>query len=138
MLEITGCPGRRLIVCESVFSMDGDLAPLAGLRDLATCYDATLLVDDAHAIGVFGSGGGLVYPLRATCDSESLLTLGTLSKALGSLGGFVASGCEMREYLLNRTPQLYLCHRASAAQRRGGFGRSGVHCRRFRRWASGS
>ena len=105
-LRTTPCRGNRLIVCESVYSMDGDVAPLTELRRLANEYDALLLVDEAHAIGVWGEGGGVMCEIRRggrddSQASPSELTLGTLGKALGSLGGFVACTREMREYLVN-------------------------------------
>jgi 8-amino-7-oxononanoate synthase len=108
-LRTTSCRGHRLIVCESVFSMDGDIAPLRELRRLATQYEAALLVDEAHAIGVWGRGGGLGCGLgrELSCESANAsgsladLTAGTLGKALGSLGGFVACSRQTREYLVN-------------------------------------
>jgi 8-amino-7-oxononanoate synthase len=98
LLRSTPCRGHRLIVCESVFSMDGDIAPLAQLRQLATQYEASLLVDEAHAIGIWGRGGGLGRELGGTAAE---LTAGTLGKSLGSLGGFVVGSRETREYLVN-------------------------------------
>jgi 8-amino-7-oxononanoate synthase len=92
--------GRRLIVTESVFSMDGDLAPLADLARAAEHAGAMMLVDEAHATGVFGPGGaGLVRQSggKAACN----LAMGTLSKALGGYGGFVACTDEMAAWLTN-------------------------------------
>jgi 8-amino-7-oxononanoate synthase len=99
LLRSNSARGFRFILCESVFSMDGDLAPLAELHRLAAEYDAALLVDEAHAIGVFGQGGGL---LRHLGLPPAGLTVGTLGKALGSLGGFLVSSATTREYLVNR------------------------------------
>jgi 8-amino-7-oxononanoate synthase len=98
LVERTPCRGRRLFVCESVYSMDGDLAPLAELEALARRVDAALVVDEAHAVGVLGGGGGLCRALGVRPD----VLVGTLGKALGSVGGFVACDPELRLYLLNR------------------------------------
>jgi 8-amino-7-oxononanoate synthase len=98
LLHSTPCRGHRFVVCESVFSMDGDLAPLAELRSIATQYQASLMVDEAHAIGIWGHGGGLCRELAMPAAE---LTAGTLGKALGSLGGFVACSRNTREYLVN-------------------------------------
>ena len=98
LLQSTPCRGHRFIVCESVFSMDGDIAPLAGLRRLATQYEASLLVDEAHAIGIWGNGGGLCRELGHLATE---LTVGTLGKAFGSHGGFVVGSRDTREYLVN-------------------------------------
>jgi 8-amino-7-oxononanoate synthase len=98
LVERTVCRGRRVVVCESVYSMDGDVAPLADLAALARRADAALVVDEAHAVGVFGGGGGLCRALGVRAD----VVVGTLGKALGSVGGFVACDATLREYLLNR------------------------------------
>lgn len=77
-----------LVLTESVFSMDGDVAPLAAIHDICTTHDAWLMVDDAHGIG-------FMQPFKADIIS------GTLSKALGSYGGYVAGSATLREYLIN-------------------------------------
>jgi 8-amino-7-oxononanoate synthase len=99
---LAGAPGkgRRLVLTESVFSMDGDLAPLADIARIAEQHGAMVLVDEAHATGVFGPrGAGRV---RAE-GVEALvnLSMGTLSKALGGGGGFVACSEAMRVRLIN-------------------------------------
>ena len=91
---------RCLITTDSVFSMDGDLAPLREIMDLANQYDCMVLVDEAHGTGVFGDrGGGLTNALGIQQD---LIQVGTLSKALGSLGGYVAGSAKLIDYLRNR------------------------------------
>lgn len=91
---------RCLITTDSVFSMDGDLAPLQAIMDLAATYDCMVLVDEAHGTGVFGDrGGGLTNALGIEQD---LIQVGTLSKALGSLGGYVAGSAKLIDYLRNR------------------------------------
>jgi 8-amino-7-oxononanoate synthase len=92
---------KCLIVTDSVFSMDGDLCPLPQLLGLARQFNCMVLVDEAHATGVFGaSGAGCVEHFG--CTGETLIQVGTLSKALGSLGGYVAGTAALIDFLRNR------------------------------------
>ncbi len=100
LLATTPVRGRRFVVCESVYSMDGDVAPLASLGSLARAHGASFIVDEAHAIGVFGEGRGLCRALPSQAAPD--LVLGTLGKALGSFGGFAAGSRLLRELLVNR------------------------------------
>ena len=93
----SAAPGRRFIVTESVFSMDGDRADLATLRRLAAAYDAFLYVDEAHATGVLGHQG---MGLCASQDGIDLV-MGTFSKALGSFGAYVAGSRALIDFLQN-------------------------------------
>lgn len=100
---LQACPatGQRLIVTDSVFSMDGDLAPLTEIVSLARQYDAWVMVDEAHATGVFGPrGSGLVEELGLTGRVD--IQMGTLGKALGCVGAFVAGSHELIDWLVNR------------------------------------
>jgi len=91
---------KKIIVTDTVFSMDGDVAPLARLVELGKAHGALIVVDEAHAMGVFGQGRGLAAELGL---SEAVdVHVGTLSKALGSLGGYVAGRVETIEILRNR------------------------------------
>lgn len=92
---------RGLIVTDGVFSMDGDLCPLTEILTLATEFNCMVLVDDAHGTGVLGaSGAGTVEHLG--CSKLPLVHMGTLSKALGSLGGYVAGSAALIDFLRNR------------------------------------
>jgi len=100
-------PGTRiLIVTDGVFSMDGDLAPLPDLMKLSEKFGALVLVDDAHATGVLGPGGG-GSARYWQLDPRELLTMGTFSKALGSLGGFITGPEMIIEYLRNTARTLF-------------------------------
>jgi 8-amino-7-oxononanoate synthase len=90
---------RRILVTESLFSMDGDAAPLAALAAVAAAADAIFIVDEAHAFGVLGPAG------RGLCAATGVLPdvlVATLGKALGSVGGFVAGDRALRQILINR------------------------------------
>jgi len=92
---------RRLIVTDGVFSMDGDLAPLPRLVELAQKYNALLMVDDAHATGVLGSRGAGTAE-HFGLEGKVHIQMGTLSKAVGSVGGYIAGSCELIDYLRNK------------------------------------
>jgi len=101
LLTNTACSGRRLIVTDGVFSMDGDIARLDDIVQLARKADALVMVDDAHATGVIGPGG------RGTAASFGLegqvhITMGTLSKSLGAEGGYAAGSQVLIDYLINK------------------------------------
>jgi 7-keto-8-aminopelargonate synthetase-like enzyme len=90
---------RRLLVTESLFSMDGDVAPLPELAAVAADAGAVLVVDEAHAFGVLGPGG------RGLCAEAGVVPdviIGTLGKALGAAGGFAAGSAVLRDLLVNR------------------------------------
>ncbi len=92
---------RRFIVTDSVFSMDGDHAPLAELAQLADAFDAVLIVDEAHATGVFGAQGRGLLEDQHVPDSDRIVAVSTLSKAMGLQGGIV-TGCNVLiEWLWN-------------------------------------
>ena len=96
---------RRLIVTDSVFSMDGDVAPLAEIVELAKAHGARAIVDEAHATGALGPGGrGAVA--EAGLEGEVDVVVGTLGKALGSYGAYVCASEEMIRYLINTARSL--------------------------------
>ncbi len=113
---------RKWIITDSVFSMDGDIAPLAKLCDLAAEFEADLIVDEAHGTGVFGATGRGVAELTGT-EHRIAVRIGTLSKSLGTLGGFVAGSRSLIDWLWNRArSQVFstalppaICAAASAA-----------------------
>lgn len=93
--------GNKFIIAESVFSMDGDLCPARELAATAKKHGAMLIIDEAHAVGVFGNGAGVCAEKKTASD----MMTGTLSKALGGYGGFVACSKNAREYLINTSRQ---------------------------------
>jgi glycine C-acetyltransferase len=98
---IADVPGRKLLITDGVFSMDGDIGPLPQLTELAERYGAIMMVDDAHSSGVLGRNG------RGTIDHFGLhgrvdIQVGTLSKAVGVLGGYVCGSRDLIDYLYNR------------------------------------
>jgi len=115
---------RRLIVSDSVFSMDGDLAPVAELLALAERYDCLLVLDAAHATGLLGEQGRGVTDLLAagTWSWDRLVKVGTLSKALGAQGGFVCGSRRLVRWLINHArPYIFstaIAPPAAAAARR--------------------
>ncbi len=121
-LRLRGRHKRCLIVTDSLFSMDGDLAPLAELADIKERFDAVLLIDEAHATGVLGKQGRGAAELLGVEDRIDVV-VGTLSKALGGLGGFIAGPvelCEMirntsRPYIYTTAPPAALCQGVSEA-----------------------
>jgi len=95
-------PGKKLVVTDGVFSMDGDIAPLEGYVEVAEEYDAIIMVDDAHGEGVLGnSGRGIVDSLKLQGKVD--LEVGTLSKAFGVVGGYVAAKKEVIDYLRQKS-----------------------------------
>jgi glycine C-acetyltransferase len=101
LASIASQPGHKLIITDGVFSMDGDIGPLPGLCDLAEKYGAIMMIDDAHSSGVLGRNG------RGTVDHFNMhgrvdIQVGTLSKAIGALGGYVCGSRELIDFLYHR------------------------------------
>ena len=104
-LEATRSDARNaMILTDGVFSMDGDIAPLPALLELAEQYDTWLLVDDAHGIGTVAGGRGAAHVF--TPAAKAPLQMGTLSKALGSYGGYLAASHQVCELLRTRARPL--------------------------------
>ena len=101
LLQQKGGAGRRLIVTDGVFSMDGDIAPLKEMVQLARSYDALLMVDDAHGTGVLGATGRGTGELLGAMDGIDI-HMGTLGKGLGSFGAYAAASETICDYLVNK------------------------------------
>jgi len=101
LAELNGVAGRKLLISDGVFSMDGDIGPLPGLVEAAEKHGAIMMVDDAHSSGVLGRNG------RGTIDHFGLhgrvhVQVGTLSKAIGVLGGYVCGSRDLIDFLYHR------------------------------------
>ncbi|MBF0343163.1 MAG: 8-amino-7-oxononanoate synthase [Nitrospirae bacterium] len=90
----------KLVVTESVFSMDGDITDIRGIYELCKTHNALLYIDDAHATGVIGNGKGSLAHFNIRPD-DTIVQMGTFSKALGSVGGFIAASKTIIDYLIN-------------------------------------
>lgn len=97
-----GTPPTAVLATDGVFSMDGDIAPIAALSRAATAHGAWLVVDDAHGIGVLGANGGGALELAGLDCEQVPVLVGTLGKALGSFGAFVAGSADLIELLIQR------------------------------------
>src|ERR1700722_5930047 len=99
--EVENEPGRKLVITDGVFSMDGDIGPVGELAALCERYGAIMMVDDAHASGVLGRNGrGSVDHFG--CTDKVDVQVGTLSKAIGALGGYVCGSRDLIDYLYHR------------------------------------
>lgn len=94
-------PRKRIIVTDGIFSMDGDIALLPGLNDLAKRYDALLIVDEAHATGVLGKNGAGSWSHFDLPVENHVILMGTMSKAIGAQGGYICANKNVIEYITN-------------------------------------
>ncbi len=96
---------KRIIITDSVFSMDGDIAPIRDIVKLAEEFDCLLYLDEAHSTGVLGEGRGVLHHYNINPE-PFIIQMGTLSKSLGSVGAFVTGKAEIVDFLINRTRSL--------------------------------
>ena len=120
LLEATACRGKKIIVSDGVFSMDGDMAPLPVMVVLAKENQALVIIDDAHATGVIGPGGK-GSAAHFGLQEKITVQIGTLSKALGSEGGFVAGSQELIDYIRNRARSFIFSTAMAPASVAGGL-----------------
>ena len=100
LAQFANHPGRKLVITESVFSMDGDIAPLREIAVLAEKHNAMLMVDEAHSTGTFGPhGAGLLREYGL--EDQVTISMGTLSKAMAGFGGFIACSKKLKELIIN-------------------------------------
>ncbi|MBI4650479.1 8-amino-7-oxononanoate synthase [Candidatus Desantisbacteria bacterium] len=93
---------RKLIITESIFSMDGDIAPLSEIAELASKFNTFLLIDEAHAFGILGKEGRGALEIFGLKPEKAVMVMGTMGKTLGSSGAFVACTKELKEYFINK------------------------------------
>ena len=97
---LVAATGEKLVLTDGVFSMDGDVVPLPALLELTRTHDAWLLVDDAHALGVLGEGGRGTFEHFGCRLEPAVILLGTLGKAFGTFGAFIAGDDDLIEFLI--------------------------------------
>ncbi len=121
-LQVANCKSQILIVTESIFSMDGDAAPLREIVMLKEKYGAWLMVDEAHATGLYGKNRrGLAEEFEVSDRIE--IQMGTFGKAVGASGGYICGSRSLIDFLVNRARSFIFSHRARSGRRRRRHGR---------------
>lgn len=101
--ELSHC-SAKVIVCESIYSMDGDISPLCDLVELAHQHHALLYIDEVHAVGLYGTRGSGLFESAGLSASDNIILQGTFGKALGGLGGYIASSFHLIEFIRLHAP----------------------------------